>query len=129
MTCALEFAFLYSHKTVRRATYHASLVSEVSLGEILHSRTVDEAFRPTEDEEIIEKGSHETAAARTNDRSPDPVLVTECEYCSWYRNLRYGSISSDWRPRSSQGLYGPCVPYPTIAVIMRGPRSRAGFIA
>jgi hypothetical protein len=25
--------------------------------------------------------------------------------------------------------YGPCAPYPTIAVIMRGPRSRAGLMA
>ena len=29
----------------------------------LHSRTIDETFRTTEDEEIIEKGGYETAAA------------------------------------------------------------------
>ena len=26
-------------------------------------------------------------------------------------------------------MYGPCVPYPTIAVMMRGPRSMAGLMA
>ena len=82
MTYALEFAFLCSQKTFRRATYHSELAGEVSPGELLYSRTVDEAFRATEDEEIIEKGRHETAAARTDDRSPDPVVMTKCEHCS-----------------------------------------------
>ena len=105
---------------VRRAIYYAGV------GAWSHSRTVDEAFRTTEDEEIVEKGRDEAAAARTNDRTPDPIMVTKCEHCQGDRVLAHCKRG---RPRSGQGMYGPCAPYPTIAVMMRGPRSRAGLTA
>ena len=63
------------------------MAGEESLGKLLHSRTVDETFRTTEDEEIIEKGREEAAAARTNDRTPDPVVVTKCEHCPWDKGV------------------------------------------
>jgi hypothetical protein len=77
MAYALALAFLYW--TVRRATYYPAV------GELSHLRTVDETFRTTEDEEIIEKGRDEAAAARTDDRTPDPIMVTKCEHCPWDR--------------------------------------------
>jgi hypothetical protein len=63
--------------TVRRVMYYAGV------GLSLHLRTVDETFRTTEDEEIVEKCRDEAATARTNDRTPDPIMVTECEHCQW----------------------------------------------
>ena len=106
--------------TVRRATYYAGV------GERSHLRAVDETFRTTEDEEIVEKGRDEATAARTNDRTPDPIMVTKCEHCQWDRVLDHCQRG---RPRSGQEMYEPCAPYPTIAVMMRGPRSRAGLMA
>jgi hypothetical protein len=73
MAYALALAFLYW--TVRRATFYPG-VEKLS-----HLRAVDETFRTTEDEEIVEKGRDEAAAARTNDRTPDPIMVTKCEHC------------------------------------------------
>ena len=57
-------------------------------GAELHSRSVDETFRTTENEEIIEKGCDEATATRTDDRTPDPIVVTKCEHC----NLRYNIV-------------------------------------
>jgi len=70
MTCALAFEFL-------RETNHARLAG----GREVDSRTVDETFCATEYEEIIEEARDETAAARTNDGTPDPIVVTKGEHC------------------------------------------------
>ena len=69
--------------TVRRVMYYAGV------GLSLHLRTVDETFRTTEDEEIVEKCRDEAATARTNDRTPDPIMVAECEHCQWDRVLAH----------------------------------------
>jgi len=74
--CALAFALLYSHtKTIRKSSILHRFSAE------LHSRSVDETLWTTEYEEIIEKGCDEAAAARTNDRTPDPIVVTKSEHC------------------------------------------------
>lgn len=52
----------------------------------LHSRSVDETFWTTEYEEIIEKSRDEAAATRTDNRTPDPIVVTKCEHCKLYEN-------------------------------------------
>ena len=45
----------------------------------LPSRIVDETFRTTEIEEIVEKGCDEATTTRTDDT--DPIVVTKCERC------------------------------------------------
>jgi hypothetical protein len=65
-------------KPVRRTIYTNARLRG---GELLYSRAVDKTFRTTEDEEIVEKGRGKSAAARTNDRTPDPIVVTKCEHC------------------------------------------------
>ena len=87
---------------------------------------VDETLRATEDEEIIDQARNKSATARANDRPPDPVVVTKCEHCQSDR--LHVSATFDLQMFSSR-LHKPCVPYPTIAVMMRGPRSRAGLMA
>ena len=52
----------------------------------LHSRSIDETFRATEDEEIIEKAGCEAAAACANNGAPDPVVVTKSEHCKLVRH-------------------------------------------
>jgi hypothetical protein len=42
-------------------------------------------------EEIIEKGCDEAATARTNDRTPDPIVVTKCEHCEVEPEFRLAS--------------------------------------
>jgi hypothetical protein len=112
-------------KAVRRVTNQTRLAD--GSGEP-HSRLVDETFRATEDEEIVEKASREAAAACANNGAPDPVVVTKSEHCKLDRH--YVSISLKRRnTRSGRRLHRPCAPYPTIAVMMRGPRSRAGLMA
>ena len=64
---------------VKKVTYYAGV------GAWSHLRTVDETFRTTKDEEIVEKGRDEAATARSNDRTPDPIMVTKCERCQWDR--------------------------------------------
>lgn len=54
----------------------------------LHSRSVDETFWTTEYEEIIDQSCDKAAATRTNDGSPDPIVVTKCEHCKLDQNLR-----------------------------------------
>jgi hypothetical protein len=42
-----------------------------------HSRAVDEAFRTAVEKEVIQQTRDEPAAARRDDGSPDPVVVTK----------------------------------------------------
>lgn len=45
-----------------------------------HLRVVDEAFRAAVKEEVVNQTRDEPAAARGDDGTPDPVLVTEREH-------------------------------------------------
>jgi hypothetical protein len=91
-----------------------------------HSRTVDETLRAKEDEKIIKQARNESTTARGDDGPPDPVVVTKREHCQSDRlNVSTTSNSQKLMLR----LHEPCVPYPVIAVMMRGPRSRAGLMA
>jgi hypothetical protein len=87
------------------------------------SRGVDETFWANVDEDIIEKGCSQTATNRSQDRGPNPVLVTVGEHCE--------SKPKDALETTTKRIKTavPLRPYPTIAVMMRGPRSRAGLIA
>ncbi len=80
-----------------------------------HSRGIDKTTRTAVDQDIIDKGGRKSATNRAQNRGPDPVLTTIIEDC--IKN-GLGTLTEQLG-----------INLRTIAVMMRGPRSRAGLMA